>query len=253
MQPYKIYILRYARRDAHSSEIVMGDYHMTPMDMAYYMWVVTNGEHTAVVDMGFTSEMCKKRNRQWLKDPADLLDSVGVNAKKVDHVVISHLHWDHVGNYELFPRATYYLQEDEMQFWTGKYVKYPVFNQAIEVEDICAMVRYNYDGRVQFTNGTQEILPGVKVHRVGGHTKGIQIVEAMTASGPAVVASDATHTYRNINEMKPFLILHDVPSYLDGFETIKRLAKDENHILPGHDAEVMKRQKRISDNVCVLE
>src|SRR5262249_52922346 len=137
----------------------------------------------------------------------------------------------------------------EMQFWTGKYVKYPVFNHAIEVEDVCAMVRYNYDGRVRFTNGSQEILPGITVHRVGGHTKGIQIVECMPASVPAVVASDAGHTYRNIAEMKPFLILHDVPGYLDGFETIKRMAKDENHILPGHDAEVMKRQKRVDDNV----
>ena len=253
MKPYKVYVLRYARRDAHSSEIVIGDYHRAPLDMAYYMWIVTNGEHTAVVDMGFTAEMCKRRGRQWLAEPEALMDSVGVNPKKVEHVVISHLHWDHVGNYELFPRAKYYLQEDEMAFWTGKYVKYPVFNQAIEVEDICAMVRYNYDGRILFTNGTQEILPGVKVHRVGGHTKGIQIVEAALASGPAVVASDATHTYRNINEMKPFLILHDVPGYLDGFETIKRLAKDEQHIFPGHDAEVMKRHLHVSENVCVLE
>ncbi|HUJ73936.1 MAG TPA: N-acyl homoserine lactonase family protein, partial [bacterium] len=221
MRPYKIFILKYARRDAHSSEIVLGDYHRSPMDMSYYIWVATNGEHTAVVDMGFTPAMCAKRGRQWLADPAVLMDAVGVDPGKVQHAIITHMHWDHVGYYSLFPKATFYVQEEEMRFWTGRHAKYPAFNAGVEVEDVCALVRLNYEGRVAFTQGSQTVLPGITVHKVAGHTAGIQIVEVQTASGPAVVASDAAHTYRNLRENRPFPLLHDVAGYLDGFELMR--------------------------------
>ena len=253
MKPYKIHLLKYARREASSSQVILGDLHNTPMEMSYYIWVASNGEHTAVIDMGFTEATASKRKREWLAQPADLMRSIGVDPDSVRHAVVTHMHWDHVGNYALFPNATYYVQEDEMAFWTGRYVKYPVFNSAMDVEDICAMVRRNYAGRVELTRGTQEIVPGIRVHKVSGHTKGIQIVEVATASGTAVVASDATHTYRNLRERRPHTVIHDIPNYLDGLELMLRLAKDESHILPGHDPDAFHRHKRVSDLVAVLE
>jgi glyoxylase-like metal-dependent hydrolase (beta-lactamase superfamily II) len=253
VNPYKIYLLKYARRDATSTQYILGDLHMTPMDMAYYIWAVTNGEHTVVVDMGFTRPIGEKRNRQWLAEPAALLDSIGVDPRTVEHVVVTHMHWDHVGNYRLFPKARFYVQEDEMAFWTGKYVQYSIFGGAMEVDDVCALVRHNFEGRVGFTNGSQEILPGIKVHKASGHTKGIQMVEVATASGTAVVASDVTHTYRNLRENRPHPVLHDIPNYLDSLALLRRLAKDENHILPGHDSDAFKRHKQVSEFVAVLE
>jgi glyoxylase-like metal-dependent hydrolase (beta-lactamase superfamily II) len=140
-----------------------------------------------------------------------------------------------------------------MAFWTGKNAKYPFTNKSIEVEDETAMVRLAYDGRMEMVDGTREIVPGIRVHRVRGHTKGMQIVSVAAASGPTVIASDAAHTYRNLAENKPFPTLHDVPHFIDGFEQIRRLAQDDQHILPGHDGAVMRRHKNVSDLVAVLE
>lgn len=254
MNPYKIYVLQYARRDAVYGELKLGDIHdATPLDLAYFMWVITNGEHTAVVDTGFTEEMCARRGRQWLCDPRERFESIGIDPGGIEHVVISHMHWDHAGNYALFPKATFYLQEDEMAFWTGKYVRYPVLRHAMEVEDVVALVRLNYDGRVHFIDGSEEILPGIRVHRVGGHTKGVQITEVPTASGTAVVASDAAHTYLNLRDDRPSPIIHNVPEYLDGFALMRRLAKEESYILPGHDADVMRRHPIVREGVALLE
>jgi glyoxylase-like metal-dependent hydrolase (beta-lactamase superfamily II) len=253
MKPWKIYILKYARRDARSSEMVLGDMAMQPFDMAYYMWAVTNGEQTVAVDMGFTEAVAQKRGRQWLSEPAALLESVGIDAKRIDHVIVTHLHWDHVGHYALFPKARFYVQEDEMAFWTGRHAQRKFINRSIEVADETAMVRLAYEGRMEFVQGSRKIVPGVSVHRVSGHTRGMQIVSVATGSGPTVIASDAAHTYRNIAENKPFPTLHDVPNFLDGFEQIRRLAKDDAHILPGHDGDVMRRHKKVSDLVAVLE
>lgn len=254
MQPYKIYIMQYARRDATSSEVLLGDFHNAPCEMGYYMWALSNGEHTVVVDMGFTEEECGKRaGRIWMADPAKNMDAIGIDPAKVEHVIVTHLHYDHVGNYALFPKATFYVQEDEMAFWTGRYVKYRVFNQAMNVDDVVAMVRFNYEGRIAFCSGRMEIVPGITVHRVSGHTKGMQMVEVVTASGTAVVASDASHMYRNFQEYTPFPILHDIPGMLDGFELMRKLASKEELIIPGHDAEVMKRFPAVADGIAIVE
>jgi glyoxylase-like metal-dependent hydrolase (beta-lactamase superfamily II) len=253
MTPYKIYILQYALRRCRMNERILGSTDTTEVEVPYYVWAITNGEHTAVVDMGATETNITRHGRFWLEDPASLLDKVGINAKAVEHTIVTHLHWDHAGNYELFPRAKFHLQEDEMAFYTGRHVSKKYFSRTIEVEDVCAMVRYNYDGRVNLIDGSKEILPGVTVHRVGGHTKGIQVVEVQTASGPAVIASDACADYHLLRTDTPSTIICDVPAYLDGFETLRGIAKDERHILPGHDIEALHVNRRISDHISVLE
>ena len=253
MNPYKIHIMQYAEREAKTRELLLGDFHETPFAMAYYMWAISNGEHTVVVDMGFTEAICRSRGRTWLADPGARMESIGIDPKTVKHVIVTHMHYDHSGNYDLFPNATFHLQVDEMAFWTGPYVKYPVFNHAINVDDVVALVRLNYDGRIAFHQGTGEVVPGVKVHRVGGHTKGMQIVEVPTASGTAVIASDASHTYRNFKENTPFLILNNIPEYIDGFELMKKMATREEMILPGHDAKVMEIFPSVAEGVALLE
>jgi glyoxylase-like metal-dependent hydrolase (beta-lactamase superfamily II) len=254
MAPYKVYILKYARRDATFGELKLGDPHdTTPLDLGYFLWVLTNGEHTAVVDTGFTEALCRKRGRQWLCDPRERLEAIGVDPARVQHVILSHMHWDHAGNYGLFPKATYYVQDDEMAFWTGRYVKYDHFRRPMEVEDVCELVRLNYDGRVQFVNGTEEVLPGVRVHRIGGHTKGVQVTEVPTASGTVVVASDAVHTYPNFREMRPTPIIHNAPEYLEGYDRIRKLARQESYVLPGHDTEQMRVHRAVAEGVAVVE
>ena len=132
-------------------------------------------------------------------------------------------------------------------------MKYKAFNVAINVEDVVALVRLNYDGRVSFCQGTRKILPGITVHRVGGHTKGMQIVEVATSTGTAVLASDASHYYHNYQEYVPFILLHDIPGMIDGFELMRKLADREELILPGHDPEVMKRYPAVAEGIAILE
>ncbi len=253
MKPYMIHIMQYARNEITTSRAFLGDFHRLPLDLFYYVWALSNGEHTVVVDMGFTEAVCRDRERQWVADPAARLEAVGIDPAKVEHVIITHMHWDHVGNYALFPKATFYIQEDEMAFYTGRYVKYPVFRRSIEVDDVLALVRHSYSGRIGFCRGSEEIVPGVRVHRVSGHTMGMQIVEVATASGTAVLASDASHYYRNYQEYLPFTTLHDIPGMLDAFELVRKLASREELIVPGHDPEVMQRLPQHSEGVVVLK
>jgi glyoxylase-like metal-dependent hydrolase (beta-lactamase superfamily II) len=247
--PYRIYAVRYAHRACTTSEAFYGDYHRAPMTMDYFVWALTNGRETVVVDLGFTEAVGTRRGRQFLRCPAKGLSEIGVEAASVEHVILSHFHYDHVGNYALFPNATYYVQDSEMAFYTGRNAALPAFRHSVEVEDVCALVRLNYERRMQFVDGSREIVPGIAVHHVGGHTAGMQIVTVAHAKGQAVVASDAAHYYRNFEENIPFNTLQDLPRMYSAFGKIRELASPSDLVLPGHDPLVLERLTRVGDGI----
>jgi glyoxylase-like metal-dependent hydrolase (beta-lactamase superfamily II) len=252
LAPYTIYAVQYAHRKTNSTELFYGDYHNTPMAMDYFVWALTNGTHTVVVDLGFTEEVGTRRGRQFLRCPGKGLAELGIDCASVEHVILSHFHYDHVGNYALFPNATFYVQDDEMQFYTGRHVRQPAFRHSVEVDDVLALVRFNYEGRVTFVDGEQEVVPGIRVHKVGGHTAGLQIVSVQTKHGRAVVASDASHYYHNIEKNVPFMVIHDIPRMYQAFERIRALADKPELIIPGHDPLVQERLHRVADGIVSL-
>ncbi len=247
--PYRIYAVRYAHRKCTTSECFYGDYRAAPMAMDYFVWALTNGAQTVVVDLGFTEPVGTRRGRQFLRSPEKGLAEIGVDPASVKHVVVSHFHYDHVGNYALFPNATFYVQDSEMAFYTGRNASLGAFRHSIEVDDVCALIRLNYEGRLSFVDGAREIVPGISVHHVGGHTAGMQIVSVAHARGQAVVASDASHYYRNVEERIPFNTLQDLPRMYGAFDKIRALASSPDLVLPGHDPLVLERLKKVGDGI----
>jgi glyoxylase-like metal-dependent hydrolase (beta-lactamase superfamily II) len=103
------------------------------------------------------------------------------------------------------------------------------------------MVREVYKGRVRFHDGDAELAPGFSLHRVGGHTRGLQVVRVHTRVGWIVLASDASHLYANMKETRPFPIVYDVPGMVAGYRRLRELADAPELIVPGHDPLVMRR------------
>jgi glyoxylase-like metal-dependent hydrolase (beta-lactamase superfamily II) len=239
---YEVYAVKYATRDARSSECFYGhDPHDVPMSMDYFVWAAVSSEHTLVVDAGFTAEVAARRGRTHLRCPTEGLESIGVDCATVPYLIVTHLHYDHVGNLEKFPAATFVVQEEEMAFWTGRYASRAHFRDIVEVEDVVGLVRENFAGRVCFVYGSQEIVPGLTVHRVGGHAAGLQVVQVNTERGSVVLASDAAHYYANIEEDRPFSLVTDLRQMYHAFDVVRSLADSPEHIIPGHDPQVTKR------------
>src|SRR6185295_9266186 len=239
---YELFAIRYAMREARRADhFIGGDPHDAPMAMDYFLWVAKGPERTFIIDTGFTEEVAKKRGRTYLRDPIEALKLVGVDAHKVQDVILTHLHYDHVGNFHRFPVAQFHLQEPEMHYATGRYMKYPRLAHSFEVEDIVGMVRLNFAKRVLFYNGGAELAPGITLHPVGGHSMGLQFVRVHTKRGWVVVASDVTHFYENMESGRPFTTAFNIGLMLEGFDALRAAAPSPAHIVPGHDPLVMKR------------
>jgi glyoxylase-like metal-dependent hydrolase (beta-lactamase superfamily II) len=110
-----------------------------------------------------------------------------------------------------------------------------------EAEHVATMVHRIFEGRVEFHNGASELAPGVTLHRVGGHSLGLQVVRVRTRRGWVVIASDATHFYANMEQGRPYPVVFNVGEMLEGFKTIQRLAETPQHVIPGHDPLVLAR------------
>jgi glyoxylase-like metal-dependent hydrolase (beta-lactamase superfamily II) len=239
---YDLFAIRYATRKAlRSNHFIGGDPHDGPMPMDYFVWVAVAPSGAFVIDTGFTAETAKKRGRTFLRCPVEALRLVGIDPDAVAHVILTHMHYDHVGNFHRFPRARFHLQEPEMRYATGRYMTHRGLAGAFEVDDVVGMVRLNYAGRVDFYNGSAEVAPGITIHPAPGHSVGLQFVRVHTRRGWVVVASDVTHFYENMESGRPFSTAFHVGEMLEAFGTLVAHAPTKDHIVPGHDPLVMAR------------
>ena len=244
---YEIYAIRYGHHDRPSSDnFIGGDAHDVLQPLDYFVWAITGPGGPFIVDTGFDAATGKRRQRDLLIPVAEGLKAIDIRPDQVSSVIVSHLHFDHAGNHDLCPQARYHVQALEMEHVTGRCMCYPYLRKSFEVDDVVAMVRKVFAGRVTFHDGASEIRPGITVHRIGGHSKGLQCVRVKTRRGFVVLASDSTHLYAHIEQGRIFPIVYSAGEVIEGYETLKRLASSMDHIVPGHDPQVMARYPAVS-------
>jgi glyoxylase-like metal-dependent hydrolase (beta-lactamase superfamily II) len=240
---YEVYAIKYAEvaRKAYGNFIDGDPHDNSDMPLNYYVWAIVGQGRTIVVDTGFDAAMGEKRGRTIVNPVEQGLEALGIRHQDVADVIITHMHYDHSGNAGLFPSARFHMQDAEMEYVTGRCMCHHQISHAFEADDVARMVHRVFAGHVQFHDGTDEIAPGITVHKLGGHTKGLQCVRVSTARGQVVLASDATHFYAHLETGRAFPVLYNLGELLEGYKTLRRLGSTAAHVIPGHDPLVVER------------
>jgi glyoxylase-like metal-dependent hydrolase (beta-lactamase superfamily II) len=239
---HRIYAVRYAHLERTSDKNFLGgDDHANRMPLDYYVWVIQGDGGSIVVDTGFDAGQAASRGRTLIRPVAEGLAALDVGPNDVLDVVITHMHYDHAGNAALFPRARFHVQDAEMAYCTGRAMTHRHLSAFFEAEDVADMARRVFEGRVVFHAGDSVLRPGVTLHHLPGHTMGLQAVRVETGRGPVVLASDAAHFWANLERETPYPVVADVPQYLESLHTLRGLAPTIDHIIPGHDPDVLAR------------
>jgi len=239
---YEIFAVRYANMARRRSDnFIQRDLHDGPMPLDFFVWLLKSRDNAVLIDTGFNHAMAEQRGRDWLRCPIDALRALGVNADDIEHVVLTHLHYDHAGNLDKLPRAQFHLQEAELGYAAGPCMLHDMLRHAYAVEDVVQVVRALYAKRLAFSTGDAELLPGIELKLIGGHTKGLQAVRVHTQRGWVMLASDASHYYENLEREQPFPIVYSVADMLAGYDIVRRGAASPAHIIPGHDPQVLTR------------
>ncbi len=244
---YHIYGLKLGERDRDSALFAPGLVQSPKVRLYYYMWVLRGEEgHAVLVDTGILEEDAKRQGLMDYTDPRKLLASVKVDPSEVRHVILTHLHWDHCSALGLYPKATFHVQRAEVEFWTGPMVR---FRQIKQSEGrVVELASISQEGRVHYLDGDAEIVPGVRVALLGGHTPGSQAVVVQTSKGQAVLCADAADFYLNLEHDIMGSAL-DLPKALMAFDRMRSMASQPGLLIPGHDPSVMERFPSVAPGV----
>jgi glyoxylase-like metal-dependent hydrolase (beta-lactamase superfamily II) len=225
------------------------------MDLNVYVWVIEGGETPVIVDTGIKDlELLARSTKQsmpvselggdfevhrWTQDPSETteraLRSVGVDPAEVGHVILTHLHYDHSSNISLFPNAQVVVSLNGVREAVAS--KHPQIQGFVPRDVLCDVITRPAK-RVRYVKREEEILPGISVFWIGGHSPADQAVSVRTLSGNTVITSDTVFLYRNIEENVPVGYFYNLEECYDAMETIRNVA---DVILPTHDPEVLVR------------
>jgi glyoxylase-like metal-dependent hydrolase (beta-lactamase superfamily II) len=206
------------------------------------VWVVRNDARTIVVDTGFSHHGGESRGRQTLADPVSLVADLGVEIADGPTVIVTHAHYDHIGNLDRFPAAEIVVTARELAFWTGPHAGRVQFAHSTEADEIAALARAHDEGRVTTFTGYCELGDGFGLLEVGGHTPGQLIARVAVQGGEVVLAADALHFYDELTRDRPFFVVADLEAMYAGFDTLREITDRPGRVLvAGHDADVGRR------------
>jgi glyoxylase-like metal-dependent hydrolase (beta-lactamase superfamily II) len=242
MQEYEVYAIKYASRHRLARENFLGgEPSDDPMPLDFYVWAIVGDGQMIVVDTGFPVSLSEKRTTPITRPVEAGLRDIGVDPNDVKTVILTHMHFDHAGNIDLFPNARFHLQKTELAFCTGHLMAHPIFRLVYNVEDVAAILRKLYGEQVELHDDGDAVAEGIDLHLLGGHTDGLQAVRVMTKRGWIVLASDTAPFYAHVEQRRPFSLISSFGAALDAYPRLLKLAGDLRHIVPGHDPLVLKR------------
>jgi glyoxylase-like metal-dependent hydrolase (beta-lactamase superfamily II) len=253
--PYEVYAVRYGVLPGFRvSGLVAGADPARRLDIPVMFWVIKGpGGRVFLVDCGFYRE---RLIQQWkVQDyarPPAAIGPLGLQPEDVTDIIITHMHWDHAGSLELFPKATVWIQRDEFTYYTGDAWQPKGSHGGIEAEDVLALVKANLDGRLRLLHNEEELLPGLNAHQGGCHTHASQFVSVDTASGTVVLASDNVYLYENLEKKTP-VAGADVVCNLEAQKRILELASNPRLIVPGHDPMVFSRFQAVAPGIVRIQ
>jgi glyoxylase-like metal-dependent hydrolase (beta-lactamase superfamily II) len=159
------------------------------------------------------------------------LARLGMDRGSFDTIVLSHLHFDHAGNLRLFEGsgANYVVQADEV---AGAL--------SIPAPSLGPYIREDYEGPFAFdtVEGDVELLPGVTLLKLPGHSWGIQaMLVELENSPPMLLASDVVSTGVSYGPPPvPGPVMWSSLDWLASVERVRKIAEKKNAtIVFGHD------------------
>jgi glyoxylase-like metal-dependent hydrolase (beta-lactamase superfamily II) len=254
MPNYEIYALKYAGPFFSSGAFLMWlmDWEKTEK-RNYYIWCMKGPEEVVVVDAGVSPQLAKEKNLTGYISPAEVLSRIDVSAHEVRHVILTHIHWDHANGVSLFPKATFYVQEEEYRFWTEDPIATrPPFKHVSDEAANQYLSALEGTHRLALVRGDQEILPGIECVLAPGHTVALQAVAVNTRKGTAILGSDCAHIFRNYREDWPSALIVDLVAWMKSYEKLRERASSVDLIFPGHDSLMSENYPKVAQDVTRL-
>jgi glyoxylase-like metal-dependent hydrolase (beta-lactamase superfamily II) len=203
--------------------------------MDFFFWVIADPDRITLVDTGFDPVVAAKHGRRQLMDPVEGLALLDITPDEVDHVIVTHFHYDHVGNLARFPKATLSVQRSELDFWAGPGPARSGQDHLAEATEIAVMTEAITSGRALVLEESGPLRPGIELKVLGGHTAGQQIVIVAVGDQRVVLASDAIHFYEELDLDTTYAIVDNPAAMRQAYAELRQLRDAGAVLVAGHD------------------
>lgn len=203
------------------------------------IWFIEGEDKNILIDTGLgdCEEIMELQNQYGIdyiatktkeQEITTALAAKGLTPDDIDIVVLTHLHFDHIGNNELFKNATFIVQKEEIPFLISP-PKFTNFYYREWQHKLTAI-----SDRLKVIEGNMKLTKNIELIQAGGHTPGQMIIMANTLDGKVCLASDFLYNYSNIRHEWPMGPIWDVQQWVNNFQYIKG---NSDIIVPNHDYE----------------
>lgn len=201
------------------------------VDVRFQCWCVSTGDQLVLIDAGVPAGDPRLAGVRDLRMTGDLLD---VDPRSVTDVVLTHLHWDHVGDIELFCNAAVHVQVRELELLGSSWMDRVALRGLFASTDKLDWIADN--PRLRPIALSANVAPGIEVDWVGGHTPGSQIVQLELNEQKVVFTGDVVNRLRNLDDDVPPGLLWSLPEALAALDRIRELRDTGWTIAPSHEA-----------------
>jgi len=198
-----------------------------------------------LIDTGVGNKQLKDLGYYAFSNLVDLqeeLDKLGVNAKDVTDVVLTHLHFDHCGYVTMenpqkkspsvvFSNATHWVSRRQ---WENFIFPNPLEKDSYFLENMQAAVN---SGLLRFIDKTTKLCDGVTLRLFDGHTPGQIVPYIQTEEQTYVFAGDVIPLVANLSlEWISAYDTHPMTSYSDKKKLLEEAVRKNQAIIYCHDA-----------------
>jgi N-acyl homoserine lactone hydrolase len=167
------------------------------------------------------------------------LKKMGYSTDGIKYVILTHMHVDHAGGMELFPKATFVIQKDELKaaWWPEPFQKPTYF-----LADFGGTRNFNF---MQLDSDWELFRDGsIRIIRTIGHTQGHQsVVVTLPKTGTVIITGDAIYMEENLKGVVPGIVW-SVEKAMESIERIKwERDRSGGQIFFSHDPEFFKTLK----------
>jgi glyoxylase-like metal-dependent hydrolase (beta-lactamase superfamily II) len=237
---WEVYVIEYARsKDQPVATLIQGAYDKGAIDLPFAFVLARSGDRNVLVDCGFMKEgngiaVAEKFGIPSWISPVRMVEEMGVLAKDITDIVLSHAHFDHMGSVEQFPNAKLHLQKRELLSWIELMAmprQFGFLTAVLDPDDIYSALDAAKEHRLMLVEGDEDdVVPGIHVRSGPGHTFGQQFVILETAKGRVVVAGDCIYGAQNLtgtdNDGVYIPLGSGIGSVLDQLKSVDRINRE---------------------------